>query len=278
MNLLETKNLDFSYGQTRILNDINFELEQGQIWAFVGPNGSGKSTLLRCLCGLLSPCNGEIFLQGNSLKKIGRKKIARKICMLPQNHVSLQYMSVYELVTMGRSPYQNMGWCLCNMDREKILWAIDYMNLAHLQHRSLDSLSGGERQRVWIAMILAQDTPIVLLDEPVTFLDMKYQWYLIEKILDIRDTLQKSFIIVLHDINHALALADRVLVLKDGREYCSGNPSEIITAQLLQEVYDIEANIITDEQYTRPVIIPRSICRCHRERGGDGRRRKIEIL
>jgi iron complex transport system ATP-binding protein len=278
MNLLETKNLDFSYGQAKILNNINFELEQGQIWAFVGPNGSGKSTLLRCLCGLLRPCNGEIYLHGNNLKKIGRKKIARKICMLPQNHVSLQYMSVYELVTMGRSPYQNMGWCLCSLDREKIHWAIDYMNLTHLQHRSLDSLSGGERQRVWIAMILAQDTPIVLLDEPVTFLDMKYQWYLIEKILDIRDTLQKSFIIVLHDINHALALADRVLVLKDGREYCSGNPEEIITSQLLQEVYDIEANIITDEQYTRPVIIPRSICRCHRERGGEGRKSKIEML
>jgi ABC-type cobalamin/Fe3+-siderophores transport system ATPase subunit len=95
--------------------------------------------------------------------------------MLPQNHVALQYMSVYELVTMGRSPYQNMGWCLCNEDREKIRWAIDYMNLSHLQNRSVDSLSGGERQRVWIAMILAQDTPIVLLDEPVTFLDMKYQ-------------------------------------------------------------------------------------------------------
>jgi iron complex transport system ATP-binding protein len=256
MNLLETKNLDFSYGQAKILNNINFELEQGQIWAFVGPNGSGKSTLLRCLCGLLRPCNGEIYLHGNNLKKNRPEKKLPAKYACSQNHVSLQYMSVYELVTMGRSPYQNMGWCLCSLDREKIHWAIDYMNLTHLQHRSLDSLSGGERQRVWIAMILAQDTPIVLLDEPVTFLDMKYQWYLIEKILDIRDTLQKSFIIVLHDINHALALADRVLVLKDGREYCSGNPEEIITSQLLQEVYDIEANIITDEQYTRPVIIP----------------------
>jgi ABC-type cobalamin/Fe3+-siderophores transport system ATPase subunit len=277
MNLLETKSMTFSYGQTRILNDINFELKQGQIWAFVGPNGSGKSTLLRCLCGLLRPCNGEVYLQGKSLKGISRKKIARKICMLPQNHVSLHYMSVYELVAMGRSPHQNMGWCICNIDREKINWAIDYMNLKHLQHRSMDTLSGGERQRVWIAMILAQDTPIVLLDEPVTFLDMKYQWYLIDKILDIRNTLQKSFIVVLHDINHAMALADRILVLKDGSAYCSGKPSDIITSRLLQEVYDIEANIINDEQYTRPVIVPRSICRCQREKGGENRRERIKI-
>lgn len=260
MGLLEVKNIDFSYGKIPVLKNICFELNEAQIWVLLGPNGSGKSTLLRCLSGLNEPDSGNICIGGRSLKNFSRKQLARHICFLPQKQMELQYISVYELLAMGRSPHQSLGWYLTGEDKDKINWAIEYMKLTGLQERSLNSLSGGERQRAWIAMILVQDTPMVLLDEPVTFLDLKYQWDLIAKVHDIRKQLQKSFVIVLHDINHAFALADQVLVLKDGQVYQSGTPAEVITAQLLQEVYGIEASVCRISQHSRPVVIPRAVC------------------
>ncbi len=260
LGLLEVKNIDFSYGRIPILKNICFELDKAQIWVLLGPNGSGKSTLLRCLSGLNEPHSGHICIEGRNLKKFSRKQLARHICFLPQKQMELQYTSVYELVAMGRSPHQSLGWCLTGKDKEKINWAIEYMKLTGLQKRLLSSLSGGERQRAWIAMILVQDTPVILLDEPATFLDLKYQWDLIAKIHDIRRQLQKSFVIVLHDVNQAFALADQVLVLKDGQVYQSGNPAEVITSQLLQDVYSIEANVCRIPQHSRPVVIPKAIC------------------
>lgn len=256
MSLIETKNLKFSYGRTPVLRDINFKLEEEQIWAFIGPNGSGKSTLLRCLSGLLYPHGGQVLLQGTEINHIKRKQLARQICFLPQTQADLHFMRVYDLVALGRSPYQSLGWYLSSADREKVSWALEYMELAHLRHLPLASLSGGERQRAWIAMILAQDTRIVLLDEPTTFLDIKFQWHLMEKIQDIRTELHKSFIVVLHDVNQALALADQVLVLKNGRVYKKGNPAQIITTELLHDVYDIQANVCVVSANRQRVVIP----------------------
>jgi iron complex transport system ATP-binding protein len=254
-DLLDVRNLSFSYGRKQILNNIDFSLEPAKIWALVGPNGSGKSTLLRCLAGLLSPSNGQVLLQGQEIQRSDRKWIARQICFLPQTQVALQHMRVYELLALGRSPYQNLGWGLSKADKEKIAWALNYMDLLDFQERPLESMSGGERQRAWLAMVLAQDTPIVLLDEPTTFLDLKHQWELLEKIRDIRNALNKSFIVVFHDINHAIALADQVLVLKDGSVFQSGTPSDVITSELLRAVYGIKAEVCTVSQYAPPMVV-----------------------
>lgn len=254
--MLYVNNLNYCFGQNQVLKNINFSLKKGEIWALLGPNGSGKSTLLRCLAGMLFPQNGQVYYQSKELKHYRKKQLAREICFLPQNLMPLQYVSVYDFVAMGRSPHQGLGWYLSKEDKEKVQWALSYMQLTSFQHRLLTSLSGGERQRVWVSMILAQDAPVVLMDEPVTFLDLRYQWDLIEKILTIRNRLQKSFIIVLHDINHALALADQVLILKKGEIFKQGCPAEVITPSLLQEVYGIKAKVCRIPGNLHLVVIP----------------------
>ena len=172
----------------------------------------------------------------------------------------MQHITIWELVSRGRSPYQALGWTLSADDREKIQWAIEYMNLSSLQHNSLDCdsldcVSGGERQRAWIAMVLAQDTDLVLLDEPVTYLDLKYQWGLLKIICEIKSRLNKTFVVVLHDINHALAIANRFIVLKDGEIYASGYPCKIMTADLIKDVYDVSAHICKFDRCSKPVVV-----------------------
>ncbi|HHX86897.1 MAG TPA: ABC transporter ATP-binding protein [Firmicutes bacterium] len=258
--MLQVKDLNFSYKNQKILHRINIIAEQGEILALVGPNGSGKSTLLRCSNGFLRPDCGQVLLNGEDLRYKTRKWISRHIAILPQHLEAVSHITVYELVAMGRSPYQQFGWRLAEKDRLKINWAIDYMDLRPLQHRPLDQISGGECQRAWIAMILAQDTGIVLLDEPVTFLDLKYQWYLLNIIKQVRQQYNKTFIIVLHDINQAMSVADKLLVLKEGRISAHGKPQDIITTHLLEKVYDVAATVCNFDGYQKPVVLPAKMC------------------
>jgi len=253
--MLQIKDLNFSYKQHRILKDINMLVKQGQILALVGPNGSGKSTLLRCLNGFLQPDSGRVLLNGEDIQHQKRKWISRHIALLPQNLEVVQQITVAELVAMGRSPYQQFGWFLKENDKKCIEWAIDYMNLGALRNKSLDKISGGERQRAWIAMILAQDTDIVLLDEPITFLDLKYQWYLLEIIKQIRSQFNKTFIMVLHDINQAMTAADSFVVLKGGSIRAYGQAHDIITSHLLKDVYDVSARVcnFSDQSVVLPL-------------------------
>jgi ABC-type cobalamin/Fe3+-siderophores transport system ATPase subunit len=257
--LLQIKNLNFSFNSRQILHDINILVEEGEILALVGPNGSGKSTLLRCLNGFLRPDSGQVLLGGEDISQKRRKWIARHIAFLPQNLEAVQHITVYELVSMGRSPYQRFGWSLKSRDRYKIEWAIDYMDLLSIQHRPLDKISGGECQRAWIAMILAQDTKIVLLDEPITFLDLKYQWYLLDIIRRIRQQYKKTIILVLHDLNQAMAVADNFVVLKEGCISAQGQPQKIVTSHLLKKVYDVTASVCTLGDYGRPIVLPEKI-------------------
>ena len=257
--MLHIKDLNFSYKQQTILKDINMIVNQGQILALVGPNGSGKSTLLRCLNGFLQPDSGRVLLNGENIQYKKRKWISRRIALLPQNLEAVQQITVYELVAMGRSPYQQFGWFLKENDKKSIEWAIDYMDLDLLRDRPLDKISGGERQRAWIAMILAQDTDIVLLDEPITFLDLKYQWYLLEIIKQVRLQFNKTFILVLHDINQAMTVADCFAVLKEGSIRAYGQAQDIITSHLLKDVYDVSARVYNFSDVARSVILPLEI-------------------
>lgn len=254
--MLEVKNLCFYYGQKRILSSINLRIDAGTVTALIGPNGSGKSTLLRCMAGLLRPHSGDVFYREYNLKNSKHNWIARNICFLPQIQTAIKHLRVWELVAMGRSPYQITGWFLSRNDRKKISWALTCMDITHLQYQYVNKISGGEQQRAWLAMILAQDTDLILLDEPVTFLDMKYQWDLLELILKIRQQHNKTFIMVLHDINHAMVVADKVFAIKDGAVHASGRPSELITSNLLYEVYGVHAKIVKPPFCDSPIVVP----------------------
>lgn len=254
--MLEVFQLGFSYGEKAVLNNINLEIEKGEITALIGPNGSGKSTLLRCMSGILAPQSGKIKLEGKNIKSYRRKEIAHYIALLPQNLETVNHISVRDLVARGRGPHQTLGWSESSKDRDKIAWALEYMDLIHMQDRPLNKLSGGERQRAWIAMVIAQDTDYILLDEPVNNLDIKYQWDLLSNISKMRDELNKTVIMVLHDINHALKVADRVYVLKDGAIYQQGGTEEIITSSLIKDVYGVCAHICHFPGCCRPVIVP----------------------
>ncbi|WP_027398866.1 ABC transporter ATP-binding protein [Anaerovorax odorimutans] len=254
--MIQIRNLYFSYGDKEILKDINLDIQDGEILALLGPNGFGKSTLLRCFNAFLKPKSGQILLNGKNIYNQSRRWISRNIAFLPQNLDSVQHITVYELISMGRTPYKQYGWALKKEDKEKIEWALDYMNLQYLRDKQVDKLSGGERQRVWLAMIIAQDTKLILLDEPITYLDLKYQWGLMEIIKNIRDQYKKTFILVLHDLNQAMMVADRCVILKDGGISAQGKPDEVITASLLKDVYDISAEVCSLGSDFKKFIIP----------------------
>lgn len=254
--MLEAANLSFGYGKEDILNNINFVARKGEVISLIGPNGSGKSTLLRCLSGLLPVTNGQVYLFDKLMHKCSSKEISQKIAFLPQSHERLNGITVRELVAMGRTPYHKSGWIFSKEDHNKINWAIDYMQIAHLKHRMVDMLSGGERQRVWISMVLAQDTPIILLDEPVTYMDLKYQWDLLKIIKDLKDNFQKTIVSVFHDINHALEIADYIYVLSKGRVHATGLSEQVITEQTIQEVYGICTHLCKVEKRRGSIVVP----------------------
>ncbi len=256
--MLQVKNLNFSYKKQRVLHGINIVVAKEEILALVGPNGSGKSTLLRCLNGFLEPESGQVLLDGENIHHKKRRWMARRIAFLPQHLETVQHITVYELVAMGRSPYSQFGWSLTAKDRKSVKWAIDYLDLRSLRHRPLHQISGGERQRAWIAMILAQDTDIILLDEPITFLDLKYQWYMAEIIREVRRQYKKTFVLVLHDLNQAMTIADNFVVLDKGRISAYGQPQDVITSHLLKEVYGVTATVRSFNDYSRPIVLPAS--------------------
>ncbi|WP_449241140.1 ABC transporter ATP-binding protein [Desulfoscipio gibsoniae] len=257
--MLIAKALCFSYGKRNILNNVNFIAEEGQVISLIGPNGSGKSTLLRCLCGLIPVKSNSVFLFDKPIETLGPKEISRKIAFLPQAHERLQGVTVYELVSMGRAPYHRSGWINTQEDQEKIAWAIDYMHIGHLTHRLVEMLSGGEKQRVWIAMVLAQNTPIILLDEPVTYMDLKYQCELLRTIKDLKDTFQKTIIAVFHDINHAIEISDYVYLLKNGHVYRAGASEQVVTEQSIRDVYGVCAHICRFKRCCRNVVVPAGV-------------------
>lgn len=258
--MLQVKKLNFAYRNQNVLHNINILIQQGEIIALIGPNGSGKSTLLRCLNGFLQPCSGQVLFKGEDIRNKKRKWISCHIALLPQNLETVQHTTVYELVAMGRNPYLRFGWFMGEEDKTIVEEVMEYMNLQALRNRTLSKISGGERQRAWIAMILAQNTEVVLLDEPVTFLDLKYQWLSLEKIKQVCRQYRKTFILVLHDINQAMMIADNLVVLKEGHVRAYGRPRDIVTSHLLQDVYDIAATVCSIGEDELSVVLPAKIC------------------
>ncbi len=263
--MLQGNNIRFSFGDVEILHGIDFQLKEKQIISLIGPNGSGKSTLLRCLSALLPVVRGCVFLENKDIVTYHKREIARHIAFLPQFQEDIKRTSVTELVSMGRAPYHNSGWFTTPEDREKIEWAMEFMQIADMRYRMVDSLSGGERQRAWIAMVLAQDTPIIFLDEPVTYMDLKHQYDLLEIVSILKESCGKTVVSVFHDINHALEVSDIIYALKGGQIVKKGGSDDVVTEELILSVFDIPAYVCPIKRCRKNVVVPNG-CRRRKEK------------
>ncbi len=254
--MIDIKHLSLAYDSVTIIEQLSATIERGQVTALVGPNGCGKSTLLKGVARLLRPKNGAILLDGNAIHKIPTKQLAKQLGILPQGPSAPEGLTVYELVAQGRYPHQGFLQQWSAEDEHVCREAIALTNMVQYADRPLDTLSGGQRQRAWIAMSLAQATPILLLDEPTTFLDIGYQLEVMEIIEKLNSERHMTILLVLHDLNQAARYSDRMIVLKEGAIYTDGTPHEVLTADLLADVFNVHANILIDPNSGAPICVP----------------------
>lgn len=244
------------YGQRTIIRDLSATFPAGKITTIVGPNGCGKSTLLRAMSGLLNLDTGTVSVDGQNISDMKRKDVARILGMLPQSPVAPEGLLVSDLVARGRHPHQAWFRQWSSTDEDAVFEALKQTGSADLASRTLEELSGGQRQRVWISMVLAQNTDILFLDEPTTYLDLATSVDILELVDSLRQELGRTVVMVLHDLNLAVRYSDYLVVMKDGQVIASGTPAEVITAELLQEAFDLRARVIEDPETGDPLIVP----------------------
>lgn len=253
---LEIRDLRIGYGNRIVVPGLSVSLRQGAITALVGPNGSGKSTVLRTMARLLKPVSGAIYLDGRAINQLPTKELARQLAILPQSAEVPSGVTVRELAGYGRYPHQRLLRGSSDEDEAAITWALEATNLALLGERPVDSLSGGERQRAWVSMALAQQTPILLLDEPTTFLDVHYQLDVLELVRRLNREHHITVGWVLHDLNQAAAYSDEMILLHDGQTFASGSPEAVLTAQNVQHVFGVETIVIPHPTTGSPICLP----------------------
>ncbi|MGE7904160.1 ABC transporter ATP-binding protein [Peribacillus sp. NPDC094092] len=253
---INTQSLSLGYGEKLIINDMNIEIPKGEITVFIGANGCGKSTLLRSVARLLKPQSGSVLLEGKAISTMSSKDVARKMAILPQSPVAPEGLTVYQLVKQGRYPYQSWLKQWSSVDEEKVQKAIEATNLTALKDQAVDELSGGQKQRAWIAMTLAQDTDVILLDEPTTYLDMTHQIEILDLLFDLNEFENRTIVMVLHDLNLACRYADNLVALKDGAIHAQGRPEDIITPELVRHVFSMECQISFDPIFGSPMCVP----------------------
>ncbi|WP_339311184.1 ABC transporter ATP-binding protein [Paenibacillus sp. FSL k6-2145] len=235
--MVEVRNVTKQYGGVRVVDDVSLNIAKGKITSFIGPNGAGKSTLLSMITRLISKDTGQVLIEGREIESWKNKDLSRKISVLKQsNHINIR-LTVEDLVAFGRFPYSQGR--LTPEDQQWIQEAIDYMELAPFRKKYLDELSGGQRQRAYIAMVIAQNTEYILLDEPLNNLDMKHSVQIMKVLRRMVDELGKTIVIVIHDINFASCYSDYIVALKDGRVVKEGKTEDIIDTDVLQSVYDM---------------------------------------
>ncbi len=248
--------LQVDYDGRIVLPSLTVELEHGRIIALVGPNGSGKSTLLKTMARLLQPRAGAVYLDGQIIAKLPTAEVARRLAILPQGPSAPAGLTVAELVEQGRYPHVGALRMLRKQDHATIREALALTGMAEFAHRPLESLSGGERQRAWIALALAQNTPILLLDEPTTFLDIGHQLEVMDLVRMLNRKRGLTIILVLHDLNQAARYADRMLVLNRGEIVADGTPRDVLTPQVLVEVFGVHARVIVEPETGAPLCVP----------------------
>ncbi|MGW5148029.1 ABC transporter ATP-binding protein [Rhodococcus koreensis] len=249
-------NLSLGYGDRVIVDHLNLEVRTGVITTVIGPNGCGKSTLLRALGRLLKPRNGSVLLDGKAIGSIRTKDVARTLGMLPQAPVAPEGLTVADLVARGRHPHQSWLRQWSSDDEGEVAEALALTGVSDLADRPVDQLSGGQRQRAWISMALAQGTDILLLDEPTTYLDLAHSVEVLDLVDRMHEELGRTVVMVLHDLNLAIRYSDQLIVMRDGTIVASGAPKDIISAELLLEVFGLEAAVIADPVSDRPLVVP----------------------
>jgi len=252
---INIKDLKIGYDKKIIIEELNIDIKEGKVTSIIGPNGCGKSTLLKSIGRVLKKEKGEIFLLDKSMEEMKSKEIAEKLAILSQNPTAPAQLKVEELVSYGRYPHRSNVNRLSKKDKEMIEWALKVTNTIEFRERELSELSGGQRQRVWLAMALAQETDVLLLDEPTTFLDMSHQLEVLNIVKNLNDNHDCTVVMVLHDINHAAKYSDYIVAMKDGRVIYNDNPQEIMNKKVLKDVYNINAEFINSEKYKVPLCL-----------------------
>ncbi|WP_379934693.1 iron-enterobactin ABC transporter ATP-binding protein [Enterobacter sichuanensis] len=253
---LRGENLTLGYGKKIIARDLTVAIPDGHFTAIIGPNGCGKSTLLRTLCRLMTPVEGSVFLDGEQIQRFPSKEVARRIGLLAQNATTPGDITVLELVSRGRYPHQPLFTRWRKEDEEAVNRAMRATGITDLALQSVDTLSGGQRQRAWIAMVLAQETAIMLLDEPTTWLDISHQIDLLELLSELNRTQGYTLAAVLHDLNQACRYATHLIALRDGEIVAQGAPKEIVTPELIARIYGMRCMIIDDPVAGTPLVVP----------------------
>ncbi|MEW6420582.1 MAG: ABC transporter ATP-binding protein [Deinococcota bacterium] len=258
---LTTEKLRLGYGASLVIPELDLRVAGGKVTSIIGPNGCGKSTLLRALARLLPPGGGQIRLYGQALHTLPSKEVARRLAILPQGPTAPEGLSAEELVWFGRHPHQGRFPVRREEDREAVSWALDQTGMRIFAGRPLESLSGGQRQRAWIAMSLAQQTDILLLDEPTTYLDLSHQLEVLHLAQRLNREQGKTVVMVLHDLNQAVRYSDEIIAMKGGEVYTQGEAGAVLTPELLRDVFGLKAHILTDPDTGKPHVIPYALTR-----------------
>jgi iron complex transport system ATP-binding protein len=261
MEAINIKKLSVSYEDNLIIDEMTLAIPKEKISIIIGSNGCGKSTLLKTIARVIKHRSGEIFINGKNIKEQKEKFLATQIAFLPQGPVCPNGLTIKELVSYGRFPHQKMIGGLKSNDKQIIDWAIEETGLKDYRDREVESLSGGQRQRAWIAMTLAQDTDIIMLDEPTTYLDMSYQLEVLQVLENLNKKKKITIVMVLHELNNACRFASNIIGLKDGKIICQGSPMDVIKPENLKKIYGIEANLQLSENKRYPICIDYELIR-----------------
>ncbi|WP_373760172.1 ABC transporter ATP-binding protein [Streptococcus ferus] len=255
MSDIRAESIQVAYDQKRVLDNLSVAIPDQKITTIIGANGCGKSTLLKALTRIQPIQKGAILLDGQSIAKLPTKEVAKKMALLPQVLEANQGISVYELVSYGRFPHQKYLGSLSQQDRNAIHWAMEVTKVTAFADMDVDSLSGGQRQRVWIAMALAQDTDTIFLDEPTTYLDMNHQLEVLELLQRLNKESHKTIVMVLHDLNLSARFSDYLIAMKAGQIKYQGKAETLMTADILRDIFQIEAQLTEDPIHKRPILL-----------------------
>ena len=254
-NSIETKNINISYGNVDIVENLNLEIPKGKITTIIGANGCGKSTILKTIARILTAKSGDIYINSKNIKKQSTKEIAKNMAVLPQSPQAPNGLTVEELIAYGRFPHKSGFRSDKKEDKKIVDWALKATGIYEFKNRKIEDLSGGQRQRAWIAMALAQKTDILLLDEPTTYLDLAHQLEVLEVLDELNKKYNTTIVMVIHELNNAARFAHHMIGIKKGKICCEGTPKEVMTKENLRELFNIDSEIVEDPRTKKPVCI-----------------------
>ena len=255
MNCISTKNLNISYGNLDIVKDLNLDIPKGKITTIIGSNGCGKSTILKTIARIIQPKSGDIFVNNINIKDQSPKELAKAVAVLPQSPQAPSGLTVEELIAYGRFPHQKGFGKMRKEDNDIVTWALQSTGIEEFRDRPIEALSGGQRQRAWIAMALAQQTDILILDEPTTYLDLAHQLEILKLLEELNRKQGTTIVMVIHELNNAARFADHIISVKKGKVICQGSAEEVMTKENLKELFNIDAEIVQDPRNNKPVCL-----------------------